>query len=365
MSNIEWLLTVIPQRYYIIFGFQLLGVIGSVVFLRTRKQYYIRNTFFGQLVKYMVIFDFMNIISTLTLWPLVVYNNLTTEKVMEPFINPIVVDMLNAVFGNIEEFFQQSSLLLSFGISAITYYIVCLGGNTLNINMKSIFIAIFLTSFLYALARFICEMEVVFNNADSHGFNNYLEFACVWASTIPLSFCYFASYLQLRHQISQRVQSGSRAQEAIHTIMIKLIQSLNISNVIIWTPLMANSFMEIYKYGQPYALGGTLMFILRISAGARGFIHYIVLYVLFKDTQIYDFEYTPHEISPILQEVQEQPRSFDASALYGRNHETSQRNFRDENSELIGNNLGLLSESRPAISSSLSLGNSFTLGASP
>ncbi|KAJ3325607.1 hypothetical protein HDV06_003425 [Boothiomyces sp. JEL0866] len=299
----------------------------------------------------------------MALWPLVVYNRLIDSEAIGPFIPTQILDILNAVFGNIEEFFQASSLILSFGIAAITYYIVCRGGNTVNINMKVIFIAIFTTAIVYSSIRFVFEIHSTIYKL-SDGFNTYLDFAFVWAATIPLSFCYFASYLQLRHQISQRVVSSSRAQEAIQNIMIKLIQSLNISNVIIWTPLMAFSLLCAYQKFYEVRLGLTepTLFILRISSGTRGFIHYIVLYVLFKDTQIYDFEYTPVEASPLVEDVSVDQRSFVASARYG----AVDRVNIDDNSGIIGNNLGLLSNEQPVqISSSLSLGNSFTLGASP
>ncbi|KAJ3312554.1 hypothetical protein HDV04_002871 [Boothiomyces sp. JEL0838] len=305
----------------------------------------------------------------MTLWPLIVYNSLVDSKVIDPFLPELTLNVLNAIFGNVEEFFQASSLLLSFGISAITYYIVCWGGNTMNINMKYIFIAIFATASVYAIIRFGWEVRAVIYDrfvgiySRNDGNNLVLDFLFVWCSTIPLAFCFFASYLQLRKQISQRMASSSRAQGAIHNIMVKLIQSLNISNLIIWTPLMAFSLLLVYcklsETSLPAVLG-PLIFLVRLTAGARGFIHYIVLYVLFKDTQIYDFEFTPVEASPLLPE--DDQRSFIASARYGGvNRATAV-----DNSGILGNNLGLFSENQPVeISSSLSLGNSFTLGASP
>ncbi|KAJ3312551.1 hypothetical protein HDV04_002868 [Boothiomyces sp. JEL0838] len=266
----------------------LLGMTGSILLIKNKSRYHISNTDFGNiilLVSYCDLLYYIFFISAFILAQLPVFYSQTST-----FLSQFIWNTTLAL-GSIVTY---TSLYLGLSIALISFYIVFMLGSAQMVNWKVILSISLIFPTLHSVFYYYI-FPFVYNSMNDGSdtptismFRSFLLYTLIGAPIWLSAILYVVTLVKLKQRT--RYQQAVRfmnirlsEKEYANTIMMKIIQTLTVSNLIAWGPLTLIWLVDlIISDSRTTAF---LMLIPGITVQSKGLVHYLSLRYVFRDEE--------------------------------------------------------------------------------
>ncbi|KAJ3325613.1 hypothetical protein HDV06_003431 [Boothiomyces sp. JEL0866] len=266
----------------------LLGMTGSILLIKNKLRYHISNTDFGNiilLVSYCDLLYYIFFISAFILAQLPIFYSQNST-----FLSQFIWNTTLAL-GSIVTY---TSLYLGMSIALISFYIVFMLGSAQMVNWKVILsVSLVFPTIHSVLYYYVFPFVYHSMNDDSDSpsiamFRTFLLYTLIGAPIWLSAILYVVTLVKLKQRT--RYQQAVRfmnirisEKEYANTIMMKIIQTLTVSNLIAWGPLTFVWLINVVISDSTTM--GYLMLLPGITVQSKGLVHYLSLCYVFRDEE--------------------------------------------------------------------------------